>query len=46
MQAPGLHLPGRVRSWLRAHDPELAATRRAGRAALVMPALFALCGQA
>ncbi|MFE2210818.1 hypothetical protein ACFW93_02435 [Streptomyces canus] len=32
-------------SWLRAHDPELAATRRAGRTAIVMPALFALCSQ-
>ncbi|MGW3956710.1 FUSC family protein [Streptomyces sp. NPDC004752] len=32
-------------AWLRAHDPDLAATRRAGRTALVMPALFALCGQ-
>ncbi|MFD9004083.1 FUSC family protein [Streptomyces sp. NPDC059582] len=32
-------------SWLRARDPELAATRRAGRAALVMPGLFALCSQ-
>ncbi|MCX4594479.1 FUSC family protein [Streptomyces sp. NBC_01549] len=32
-------------SWLRDHDPELAATRRAGRTAIVMPALFALCGQ-
>ncbi|WP_236654660.1 FUSC family protein [Streptacidiphilus anmyonensis] len=31
--------------WLRAHDPGLAATRRAGRTALVMPALFALCTQ-
>ncbi|PYC80259.1 FUSC family protein [Streptomyces tateyamensis] len=29
--------------WLRAHDPDLAATRRAGRTALVMPALFAFC---
>jgi len=28
--------------WLRARDPGLAALRRAGRAALVMPALFAL----
>ncbi|MEU6259416.1 FUSC family protein [Streptomyces sp. NPDC047043] len=45
MQAPGLHLLGRVPVWLRAHDPELAATRRAGRTALVMPALFALCSQ-
>jgi hypothetical protein len=31
--------------WLRTHDPDLAATRRAGRTALVMPALFALCTQ-
>ncbi|MFC8662218.1 FUSC family protein [Streptomyces sp. NPDC057199] len=37
--------PGRAVSWLRAHDPELAATRRAGRTAIVMPALFALCSQ-
>jgi uncharacterized membrane protein YccC len=32
-------------TWLRGHDPALAATRRAGRTALVMPALFALCTQ-
>lgn len=32
-------------AWLRAHDPELAATRRAVRAAVVMPGLFALCSQ-
>jgi uncharacterized membrane protein YccC len=31
--------------WLIRHDPALAATRRAGRTALVMPALFALCTQ-
>ncbi|KUN00193.1 hypothetical protein AQI95_35315 [Streptomyces yokosukanensis] len=43
--------PGRVQpaarwaAWLRDRDPDLAATRRAGRTALVMPALFALCGQ-
>ncbi|MGR6974743.1 FUSC family protein [Streptomyces cynarae] len=42
--------PGRSRlppaaAWLRARDPDLAATRRAGRTAIVMPALFALCGQ-
>ncbi|MER6373167.1 FUSC family protein [Streptomyces mirabilis] len=37
--------PGSVASWLRDRDPELAATRRAGRTALVMPALFALCSQ-
>ncbi|MGW5655279.1 FUSC family protein [Streptomyces humi] len=30
-------------TWLRGRDPDLAATRRAGRTALVMPALFALC---
>lgn len=36
---------GSVPRWLRDHDPELAATRRAGRTAIVMPALFALCGQ-
>jgi hypothetical protein len=28
--------------WLREHDPDLAALRRAGRAAIVMPAMFAL----
>ncbi len=28
--------------WLRAHDPGLAALRRAGRTAIVMPAMFAL----
>ncbi|WP_084724790.1 FUSC family protein [Streptacidiphilus melanogenes] len=38
--------PGsRLLSWLRTHDPGLAATRRAGRTAIVMPALFALCTQ-
>ncbi|MFG2125539.1 FUSC family protein [Streptomyces sp. NPDC048710] len=35
----------RIQVWLRSHDPELAATRRAARTALVMPALFALCTQ-
>jgi uncharacterized membrane protein YccC len=34
-----------VMAWLRGHDPGLAATRRAGRTALVMPALFALCSE-
>jgi uncharacterized membrane protein YccC len=34
-----------VAAWLRSHDPGLAATRRAGRTALVMPALFALCSE-
>ncbi|MFE3168441.1 FUSC family protein [Streptomyces sp. NPDC059224] len=32
-------------TWLRDRDPDLAATRRAGRTALVMPALFALSGE-
>ncbi|MET8248639.1 FUSC family protein [Streptomyces sp. NPDC005202] len=45
MQEPGPSRLGRAVSWLRAHDPELAATRRAGRTAIVMPALFALCSQ-
>ncbi|MCF1509230.1 FUSC family protein [Streptomyces glomeratus] len=45
MRTPGRIRPGRATKWLRAHDPELAATRRAVRAALVLPALFALCGQ-
>ncbi|MEU2422117.1 FUSC family protein [Streptomyces sp. NPDC007851] len=35
--------PARLVTWLRGRDPDLAATRRAGRTALVMPALFALC---
>ncbi|MFE0465520.1 FUSC family protein, partial [Kitasatospora sp. NPDC058965] len=30
---------------LRAHDPDLVATRRAARTAVVMPALFAFCTQ-
>lgn len=40
-------MPGasRLVAWLRDRDPDLAATRRAGRTAIVMPALFALCGQ-
>jgi uncharacterized membrane protein YccC len=33
-------LPGRA--WLSTHDPGYAALRRAGRAALLMPAMFAL----
>jgi uncharacterized membrane protein YccC len=41
--AAGRRLSAAARGWLRAHDPDLAATRRAGRTALVMPALFALC---
>ncbi|MEY9872045.1 putative membrane protein YccC [Streptacidiphilus sp. MAP12-33] len=36
---------GGLVGWLRGHDPGLAATRRAGRTAVVMPALFALCTQ-
>ncbi|MFZ0041339.1 MAG: hypothetical protein WAK93_08535, partial [Solirubrobacteraceae bacterium] len=32
--------------WLRAHDPGLAALRRASRTALIMPAMFALAGEA
>jgi hypothetical protein len=31
-----------MREWLHAHDPGYAALRRAGRTALVMPAMFAL----
>ncbi|MFF8024528.1 FUSC family protein [Streptomyces sp. NPDC007896] len=45
MRTSGRIRPGSVASWLRDRDPELAATRRAGRTALVMPALFALCSQ-
>ncbi|GHE12766.1 FUSC family protein [Streptomyces alanosinicus] len=37
--------PSRPATWLRERDPDLAATRRAGRTALVMPALFALCSE-
>jgi uncharacterized membrane protein YccC len=32
----------RLWEWMRAHDPGLRALRRAGRAAIVMPAMFAL----
>ncbi|WP_063762349.1 FUSC family protein [Streptomyces sp. NRRL F-5123] len=38
-------LPPRALAWLRKRDPGLAATRRAGRGAIVMPGLFALCSQ-
>ncbi|WP_426622978.1 hypothetical protein ACPPVW_09995 [Leifsonia sp. McL0607] len=31
----------RVLAWLKRHDPDFAALRRAGRAAIVMPLLFA-----
>ncbi len=33
---------GGLSSWLRRHDPGLLALRRAGRTAIVMPAMFAL----
>ncbi|MGW0210379.1 FUSC family protein, partial [Streptomyces sp. NPDC003233] len=36
----------RLVTWLRERDPDLAATRRAARTAIVMPTLFALCSQA
>jgi uncharacterized membrane protein YccC len=45
METPWRVLPERIPGWLRDHDPGLVATRRAGRTALVMPALFALCSQ-
>ena len=35
-------LRNRLGDWLRVHDPNYGALRRAGRAAIVMPALFAL----
>ncbi|MBL1083753.1 FUSC family protein [Streptomyces actinomycinicus] len=35
----------RLTVWLRARDPDLAATRRAARTAVVMPLLFAVCTQ-
>ena len=38
MNAP----PSGIVEWLRAHDPGYAALRRAGRTALVMPAMFAI----
>ena len=34
----------RVVAWLKRHDPDFAALRRAGRAAIVMPLLFAFGG--
>ncbi|MGO4534941.1 FUSC family protein [Leifsonia sp. 2MCAF36] len=34
----------RARQWLSRHDPGFSALRRAGRAAIVMPLLFALAG--
>ncbi|MEU8588941.1 FUSC family protein [Streptomyces sp. NPDC048664] len=45
MRTLGRIRPARALEWLRAHDPEFAATRRAVRTALVLPTLFALCGQ-
>ncbi|WP_330455714.1 FUSC family protein [Streptomyces sp. NBC_00820] len=45
MRTPGRISAARAGEWLRSRDPELAATRRACRTALVMPALFALCSQ-
>ena len=35
--------PMAITAWLRAHDPGYGALRRAGRTALIMPAIFALC---
>ncbi|MEU1403243.1 FUSC family protein [Streptomyces sp. NPDC005728] len=43
--APRIGRAVRVPAWLKAHDPELAATRRAARTAVVMPTLFALCSE-
>src|ERR1039458_9752755 len=40
MSARRPHTP--FRGWLRTHDPGLRALRRAGRTAIVMPAMFAL----
>jgi uncharacterized membrane protein YccC len=40
MPARRPHTP--FRGWLRTHDPGLRALRRAGRTAIVMPAMFAL----
>ena len=37
-----VRLTERIRSWLRTHDPGYLATRRAGRAAVLMPAMFAV----
>jgi hypothetical protein len=39
---PDQILPERLGTWLRTHDPNYAALRRAGRAAILMPALFAI----
>ncbi|MFI6598594.1 FUSC family protein [Nonomuraea sp. NPDC050536] len=40
-----MNLMRQLAAWLRRRDPGLAATRRAGRTAVVMPSLFALCTQ-
>jgi hypothetical protein len=45
MGAAVRHGAGSAETWLRAHDTGLAATRRAARTAIVMPAMFALCTQ-
>ncbi|MER7680695.1 FUSC family protein [Streptomyces sp. NPDC096934] len=37
--------PTNVVAWLKRRDPQLLATHRAVRAALVLPALLAVCGQ-
>jgi uncharacterized membrane protein YccC len=37
-----LRLTERIRVWLRTNDPGYLATRRAGRAAVLMPAMFAV----
>lgn len=43
MGATPRELGSAVETWLRSHDPGLAATRRAARSAVVMPLLFAFC---
>ncbi|WEO99729.1 FUSC family protein [Streptomyces sp. FXJ1.172] len=46
VRIPGRMQPAaRLTAWWQDRDPDLAATRRAGRTALVMPALFALGSQ-
>jgi uncharacterized membrane protein YccC len=42
VKSPGKSYAGRLWQWLTAHDRGLLALRRAGRSALVMPAMFAL----
>src|ERR1700742_4396380 len=36
------HNPAGMLDWLRKHDPRFAALRRAGRAAIVVPVMFAI----